>query len=187
MGPVARTKAIVGVSGRSLDSHSGGRCGSASRPRPPDRPRQLMWTYMVRRAQLASAGLVGLAGLHVLWAGESSWPLHDKAILSDALIGHDRFPSPAACLAVGGGLSAAAAFVAGWPADADRPQRIGAIGVVGVLSLRGALGLTGLTHLVSRGSFSPRFRRLDRRLYGPICLTLAALAVPAGRKHQTPN
>jgi hypothetical protein len=141
---------------------------------------------MERCAELASAGLAGFAGLHIAWAAGSSWPLHDKTTLSDAVIGHDRFPSPAACLAVAGALSAGAAFVAGWPTDAERPQRIGAAGVVAVLSLRGALGLAGLTHLVSPGSASPRFLRLDRRVYAPICLTLAALALPAARQRQRP-
>jgi hypothetical protein len=139
---------------------------------------------MRRRAELASAGLAGLAALHVAWAAGSSWPPHDTAKLSDAVVGHDRFPPSAPSLAVAGGLSAASAFVAGWPADAQHLQRIGAAGVVAVLSLRGALGLAGLTHLVSPGSSSPRFRRLDRRLYAPLCLTLAALALPAARQPQ---
>lgn len=34
-------------------------------------------------------------------------------------------------------------------------------------------------HVISRGSESQRFRRLDRRIYSPLCLTLAALALPA--------
>ncbi len=44
---------------------------------------------------------------------------------------------------------------------------------------RGALGLAGRTDIVSPGSVSERFRRLDRRCYSPLCLALAALAVPA--------
>ena len=140
---------------------------------------------MGRRAELASAGLGGLAALHVSWAAGSSWPLRDKATLSDAVIGHDGLPSAAACLAVAGMLSAGSAFVAGWPADAQALQRIGAVGVVVAISLRGALGLAGLTHVVSPGSSSRRFRRLDRRIYAPLSLTLAALALPAARQRQT--
>jgi hypothetical protein len=142
---------------------------------------------MVRQAEFASAGLAGLAGLHVVWAAGSSWPLPEKASLSDAVIGHDKSPSPAACLAVAGALAAGSAFVAGWPARSERLQRAGAGGVVAALSLRGALGLAGLTHLVSPGSSSRRFRELDRRLYAPLCLTLAALAAPATRRGQAPS
>ena len=134
------------------------------------------------RSVVASMGLAGVAGLHVMWATGSSWPLRDKASLSDAVIGHDRFPSPAACLGVAGALAAGSASVAGLPTQADRLQRVSATGVVGVLATRGILGLAGLTHLISPGSSSPRFRRLDRRVYAPLCLTLAALAAPAARR-----
>ncbi len=137
---------------------------------------------MGRRAYMASAGLAGLAGLHVAWAAGSSWPLPDEAALADAVIGHDRVPSPAASLLVAGALAAGSAVVAGRPARARRVQRIGATGVVAVLSMRGALGVAGLTHLVSPGSSSPRFLRLDRRVYAPLCLTLAALAAPAAQR-----
>jgi hypothetical protein len=57
---------------------------------------------MERRAQVASARLVGLAGLHLAWAAGSSWPSSDRATLSDAVIGHHERPSPAAALAVAG-------------------------------------------------------------------------------------
>ena len=86
---------------------------------------------MERHSVVASAGLAGLAGLHVIWAAGASWPLPDNASLSDAVIGHDRFPSPAACLAVAGALAVGSAFVAGVPAQPDRLRRIGAAGVVG--------------------------------------------------------
>ena len=141
---------------------------------------------MARRAGVASAGLVGLAGLHVIWAAGSSWPMPDRATLSDAVIGHDRFPSSTECLAVAGALAIGSAFVAGLPTLPDRLQRIGATGVAGILTTRGILGVAGMTHLISPGSSSPRFRRLDRHLYAPLCLTLAALAVPTARRRPTP-
>jgi hypothetical protein len=140
---------------------------------------------MERHSMVASAGLAGLAGLHVVWAAGASWPLPDTASLADAVIGHDKFPSPAACLAVAGALAVGSALVAGLPTQHDRLQRIGATGVVGVLATRGIFGLAGLTQLISRGSSSLRFRRLDRRVYAPLCLTLAALAAPAARRRPT--
>ena len=56
-----------------------------------------------------------------------------------------------------------------------KPQRADA------LAVRGLLGLAGRTDIVSPGSSSSRFRELDRRLYSPLCLALAALALPAAR------
>jgi hypothetical protein len=53
--------------------------------------------------------------------------------------------------------------------------------VAAVLSGRGLLGLAGRTDVVSPGSSSARFRRLDRRVYSPLCLALAALTLPASR------
>jgi hypothetical protein len=48
------------------------------------------------------------------------------------------------------------------------------------------LGLAGRTRLVSPSSASPRFIRLDRRVYSPLCLALAGLtALPA--KKTSPN
>ncbi len=139
---------------------------------------------MERSTEFASAGLAGLAGLQALWAAGSSWPLRDEATLSDAVIGHNQFPSAAACLAVAGALAAGSAFVAGWPAGAPQLQRTGAAVVLAVLSARGWLGLGGLTHLVSPGSRSERFRALDRRVCAPACLALAVLAGPAARRRQ---
>ncbi|MGH3587281.1 MAG: hypothetical protein ACRDQ0_13250, partial [Pseudonocardia sp.] len=60
-------------------------------------------------------------------------------------------------------------------------QRLGVLGVISVLGLRGALGVAGRTDMMSPGSTSSRFRTLDRRIYGPLCLGLAALALPALR------
>ena len=137
---------------------------------------------MERCSAVASAGLAGLGGLHAIWAAGSSWPLPDAESLSDAVIGHDGFPSPAACLGVAGALAVGSAFVVGLPRQSDRLQRIGATGVVGVLATRGILGLAGRTQLVSPGSSSPRFRRLDRRGYAPLPVPDARGAgSPSGR------
>jgi hypothetical protein len=57
----------------------------------------------------------------------------------------------------------------------------GAVGVVCALSVRGVLGISGRTDLVSPGSSSPRFRALDRKVYSPLCVTIAALAAPAAQ------
>ncbi len=128
-----------------------------------------------------ASGLAALAAIHVAWATGSAWPLADRAALADAVIGRagGEVPSPTACLAVAGGLATAAGFVGGRPRSRPRLRHLGVTGAVATLGARGGLGLAGHTDLVSPGSSSPRFRSLDRRIYSPLCLTLAGLALPA--------
>lgn len=130
----------------------------------------------------ASAGLLGLAGLHVAWGLGSTWPLPDRASFADAVVGTEDVPPPAACFAVAGALGLAAALVGGRPRRVASLRRVGAGGVVAVLAARGVIGVFGLTDLISTGSTSPRFRGLDRRYYGPLCLSLSALSAPAIRR-----
>ena len=51
--------------------------------------------------------------------------------------------------------------------------------MAGVFGTRAAVGWAGKTDLVSPGSNSARFRRLDKRLYSPLCAALAAGSVSA--------
>lgn len=129
----------------------------------------------------ASAALLAIGGLHVLWATGSRWPLPDRDQFAETIAGRPagKAPGPAACLAVAGLLTTAAALVAGRPRQVPALSRIGSAGVVTVLGTRGALGLAGRTDLVSPGSTSKRFRELDRRIYAPLCVGIAALAAPA--------
>ena len=73
----------------------------------------------------------------------------------------------------------ASAFVNGRPRRAPRLSRFGAAGVVATLATRGGLGLAGQIDLIAPGSVSERFRARDRRFYSPLCITLAALSLPA--------
>ena len=61
-------------------------------------------------------------------------------------------------------------------------QRLGVTGVAAVLADRAGLGFAGRTDLASPGSVSTRFRRLDRRVYSPLCLALAAGALSSRRR-----
>ena len=126
-----------------------------------------------------AAVLVAIAGLHALWAAGSSWPAEDRDELADLMAARagGSVPSPAACLVVATLLASASALVAGRPRRLPRLRRTGTVGVAVVLGVRGACGMAGRTDLVSPGSSSPRFRRLDRRYYSPLCLVLAATAV----------
>ena len=135
---------------------------------------------MSASTKTASAGLLAIGGLHVVWATGSSWPMKDRRLLTDAVVGSkdDVPPSPASCLAVAGLLATAAALVDGRPRALPAISRLGTTGVVAVLAGRGALGLAGRTDVLSPGSVSESFRRLDQRVYSPLCLALAALSLP---------
>ncbi|MEU1039684.1 DUF3995 domain-containing protein [Streptomyces sp. NPDC005551] len=118
--------------------------------------------------------LTALSGIHITWGLGSSWPLPDREAFSDAAVGRPNPPGPEACYAVACALGAAALVVAGRPKRSPALSRLGAAGVAGVLSVRGMAGLWGRTDLLSPGSTSARFRRLDRLAYSPLCLALAA-------------
>ena len=137
----------------------------------------------------AAAALLGIAGVHVVWASGSSWPAETREDLADLMAGRagGSVPSPAACLVVATLLASASALVAGRPKRLPRMRRTGAIGVSVVLGVRGACGIVGRTDLVSPGSTSPRFRRLDRRYYSPLCLLLAASAGSSARGGTAPR
>lgn len=125
--------------------------------------------------------LFALAGLHVVWGRGSTFPFADRDGLNAAIIGRTSTPPPSACFAVAGALTAAAALVADVPRLPRRVQHVGVIGVGTVLATRAALGFSGRTDAVSPGSVSPHFRRLDRRVYSPLCLALAVGAFSARR------
>jgi hypothetical protein len=131
---------------------------------------------------LTAATLFSLAGLHVAWGRGSSFPFSDHDDLSEAVIGRHNVPSPGACYAVAGALTVAAALVADVPGVPRGIQRAGVTGVAAVLAGRAALGFAGRTDLASPGSVSTRFRRLDRRMYSPLCLALAAGAIASRRR-----
>ena len=125
--------------------------------------------------RLATAGALAAIGVvHVAWGRGSAFPFPDRADLQGAVIGRDVSPPAAACYGVAALLATAAALVAGVPVGPARWRRRGVSLVVTALAGRGVLGFAGRTDLVSPGSTSPRFRRLDRRYYAPLCLLLAA-------------
>jgi hypothetical protein len=119
------------------------------------------------RTKIAAAALFAISGMHVAWGLGSSWPRIDR-----------EAAGPAACFAVAGLLGVAAGLVAGRPRRAPRLSRLGARTVTAVLATRGAFGMAGRTDLLASEASSERFRSMDRRVYSPVCLTLAALSLP---------
>src|ERR1700690_2994532 len=131
---------------------------------------------------LTSAALAGIGGLHVAWGCGSSIPFGTHAELADAVVGSPEVPSAMACHAVAFALLVASGLVADAPMGPRRFRRSGRHVVAAVLAVRGIPGVFGLTDLVSPGSTSRRFRSLDRRLYAPLCITLAVGALTATPK-----
>ena len=126
-----------------------------------------------RSGYAASVGLAGIAGLHIAWGLGASFPFGSRSELADAVVGAAVVPPPAACHAVAAALAVASGLCADLPVGSARLRRVGRMGVATLLAARGLMGLVGRTDLVSPGSSSPRFRRLDRRFYAPLCLFLS--------------
>jgi hypothetical protein len=133
-------------------------------------------------ARATATALLAVGALHVAWGRGSTFPLPDRDALNDSVIGRSTTPSPGACYAVAGALTVAAALVADVPRLPRHVQRVGVTGVGVVLASRAAIGFAGRTDVASPGSVSARFRRLDRRVYSPLCLALAAGAFRARRR-----
>jgi Protein of unknown function (DUF3995) len=131
---------------------------------------------------LTAASLLAIAGLHVGWGRGSSFPFATREELADIVVGGPSEPSPRACYAVAGLLTAASALVAGAPGIPRRLRRPGVAMVTSVLAVRSAAGFTGRTDLLVPWTTSPRFRRADRRVLAPLCLLLAAGAATALRR-----
>lgn len=123
---------------------------------------------------LTAPTLIAIAGLHVMWARGSSFPFHSRDELADSVVGTKEVPSSAACFAVALSLMVAAVVVAG---VVPLPRRIRALAlriIATTLATRGIAGLLGRTSTLSPGSESAAFKRLDKRVYAPLCLWLAA-------------
>jgi hypothetical protein len=129
-----------------------------------------------------TAGVLSvLSALHLAWGLGSSIPFRSRDELADAVVGSNAVPPPIACFAVAGALAAGAALAARVGPVAPGARRPALLVMAGVCGFRGALGLLGKTDVVSKGSNSERFRRLDRRVYAPLCLTLCLGAWAASR------
>ena len=132
-------------------------------------------------ALLAAVLLVAAAVVHVFWGVGGVWPARDGTALAKAVVGpkQEAMPGLVACAMIAvllcGGAAVVLARAGIVDAGPDRLWRLGAWVVVGVLIARGAIGLA--TSALAR----PRetYHRLDLRAYSPLCLVIAALAVPA--------
>jgi hypothetical protein len=132
-------------------------------------------------ARMTGGVLAALSALHVAWGLGSSVPFRSRGELADAVVGTTTVPPPLSCFAVAGALAAGAALASGVAPVPPAWRRLMLRVMAGVLGLRGGLGLFGKTDLVSPGSNSERFLRLDRRLYAPLCMALSLGSLAASR------
>ena len=139
-----------------------------------------MSTASVGRVATAST-LLAIGALHVAWGRGATFPFSSRDRLNDVVIGRRVTPSPAACYGVAGLLTAATGLVAGLPAPRSTLRRVGVSTVAITLAARAVLGFSGRTDLVSPGSVSPTFARMDRRVFSPLCAALAVGAVASLR------
>lgn len=133
-------------------------------------------------ARLTGGVLAALAALHLTWGFGSSFPFRSRRELADAVVGSSAVPPPMACFAVAGALTTGAALVTNVVPLPQSLRRSSLLGMAGVLGFRSALGFTGKTALISPGSNSERFVRLDRRVYAPLCLGLSIGSLVSGRR-----
>jgi Protein of unknown function (DUF3995) len=129
---------------------------------------------------LVAAVLLVIAALHVYWGVGGHWPGRDAASLARTVAGFKNIaamPPPAACFVVAGALVAAAV----WPLMMS--GRI-AMGLPNALLVVGSLVLTMVFLARGVAAYLPAWRqltpeqpfaRLDRQLYGPLCLILGCL------------
>jgi hypothetical protein len=124
-------------------------------------------------SRLTGGVLAALAVLHLAWGFRSAFPFRTRRELADAVVGSSLVPPPMACFAVAGALATGAALVGNMMPVPPPIRRFSLLGMAAVFGFRSALGFSGKTALVSPGSDSERFVRLDRRIYAPICLGLS--------------
>ncbi|MFG2568120.1 DUF3995 domain-containing protein [Streptomyces sp. NPDC048567] len=150
-----------------------------------------------RAAALTVAGVLTADGLlHVLWSTGSTWPAGDARALSYAVLGIDAPFTPPVVLPLAAALFGSAALVTA-RARLGRTHRFGRLLQAGTLAvacgtaLRGLVGIgwaVGLRTGLDAAS-GDTFQLLNRALYTPLCLLLAAAAlrVAAGKEAAAPR
>ncbi|MGZ8762298.1 MAG: DUF3995 domain-containing protein [Acidimicrobiia bacterium] len=69
----------------------------------------------MRVRAVTATTFLAIAGIHVAWGRGSSFPFATHSDLTDAVVGRDAAPSPAACYGVAAMLTVAAGLAAGVP------------------------------------------------------------------------
>ena len=122
---------------------------------------------MTALALLASAGLIVIAAIHLLWALGYWWPIKDEAALARAVVGTRgiaRMPGAVPCALV----VVAALFAAAWPWFPDFAFKpMGFVGIALVFQVRAAIAYAPFK---KRATPEQPFRAYDEKYYGPLCM-----------------
>jgi Protein of unknown function (DUF3995) len=129
-------------------------------------------------ATLEAGLLVAISALHVAWGFGVRWPRRDEQALAALVVGYNRnrMPPPLQCFVAAGAILAAGvvvALVAGSVHLPIAPALVTLAGVGGTAVFAGR-GVAG--YLPAWRARFPRqpFATLDRRIYSPLCLAIAA-------------
>jgi len=123
-------------------------------------------------ALLASAILVVLAALHLLWALGYWWPIKDEATLARTIAGFkgiDKMPGAAVTSLV----VVALLFAAAWPWFSDGFfKSLGLFGIAVVFQIRAIIAYAPFW---KRATPEQPFRRMDETYYAPLCIFLGVV------------
>lgn len=129
-------------------------------------------------ATLEAGLLVAIAVLHAAWGFGLRWPRRDEQALAALVVGYnrDRMPPPRQCFIAAGAIFAAGMVVALVAGSFRLPiapalVTLAGLGVTAVFAGRGVAG-----YLPAWRARFPRqpFATLDRQIYSPLCLAIAA-------------
>lgn len=127
---------------------------------------------MIVLAFAASAVLIVIAAVHLLWALGIWWPIKDEADLARAVVGSKgitRMPGPVACSLV----VVALLFASAWPWLPESTLRtLGLFAIAFVFQLR---AIVAYAPMMKRMSPEQPFRRLDEAYYAPLCIILGLI------------
>lgn len=127
---------------------------------------------MTALALLASAGLIVIAAVHLLWALGYWWPIKDEAMLARTVVGTKgitKMPSAVACSMV----VVALLFAAAWPWFPDGSLKsIGLFGIALVFQIR---AVAAYSPMMKRATPEQPFRRLDEAYYAPLCIAFGII------------
>jgi hypothetical protein len=122
--------------------------------------------------------LAAIAAIHVAWGLGVRWPRSDEKALVALVVGYDRdrMPSSVRCFLAAGAIFAAAtvmALLSGVLNAPIAPWFVALLGI-GMTAVFAGRGIAG--YLPAWRKRFPRqpFAQLDRRIYSPLCLIIAA-------------
>lgn len=133
---------------------------------------------MIFLALFASAGLVIIAAIHLLWAVGYWWPIKDEAALARAVVGTKGITTMPGALATSL-VVVALLFAAAWPWFPGGPfKSLGLFVIAVVFQIR---AIASYSPMMKRATPEQPFRRLDEAYYAPLCIAFGiAFMVLAG-------